>query len=240
MKILIIPDVHGRDFWRKAVSREEYDKVIFLGDYTDPYYGEATNEEALQGLKDIIQFKKDNPDKCILLIGNHDCPYIWKEYGKALGNYWCRHDYKNHEEINKLFNDNLDLFRLAWECENKKYGKVLFTHAGVNSDFKEICGLNAEDINKFFFKEKSGELSNIIGLAAVSYYRGGYGTYGSIVWADINEHIFNPITEVYQIFGHTYSTEPFIKDNFAMLDDGGKHYYILDDNGITKINSYDD
>ena len=57
MKVLIIPDVHGRDFWRKAISREEYDKIIFLGDYTDPYYGESINEKALRELTDIIRFK---------------------------------------------------------------------------------------------------------------------------------------------------------------------------------------
>lgn len=42
MKILIIPDVHGRDFWTdpcKDIS--EYDRVIFLGDYTDPYDDEG-------------------------------------------------------------------------------------------------------------------------------------------------------------------------------------------------------
>ena len=95
MKVLIIPDVHGRDFWREAISREEFDKVVFLGDYTDPYFGESTDEKALQGLKDILDYKKNNLDNCILLIGNHDAPYEWDEYGRALGSYWCRHDYKN-------------------------------------------------------------------------------------------------------------------------------------------------
>ena len=32
--ILIIPDVHGRDFWKKAVDSKGFDKTIFLGDYT--------------------------------------------------------------------------------------------------------------------------------------------------------------------------------------------------------------
>lgn len=34
--ILIIPDVHGRTFWKYAIDK--YDKVIFLGDYLDPYF----------------------------------------------------------------------------------------------------------------------------------------------------------------------------------------------------------
>lgn len=235
MNVLIVPDVHGRSFWREPfLKKDKFDKVIFLGDYTDPYYGEATDEDALQVLKDIIQFKKDNFDKCILLIGNHDCPYIWKEYGAALGSYWCRHDYQNHKEISKLFNDNIDLFQIAWECDNKKYGKVLFTHAGVTSSYEKICGLTAEGINNFFLNESTNNIPNVAGLAGVSYLRGGNLKEGSPVWADVNEHIMNQIPQVFQIFGHTYSTKPVIMEHFAMLDIG-KKCYLLSDSGIKEL-----
>lgn len=41
-KILIIPDVHGRTFWKYAIDNiDKYDKVIFLGDYLDPYFWEV-------------------------------------------------------------------------------------------------------------------------------------------------------------------------------------------------------
>ena len=54
-KILIIPDVHGRSFWRPAVASGDYDKIIFLGDYVDPYPDERIGElTALHGLMDII------------------------------------------------------------------------------------------------------------------------------------------------------------------------------------------
>jgi hypothetical protein len=37
--ILAIPDVHGRIFWKGPVKKymAAVDKVIFLGDYLDPY-----------------------------------------------------------------------------------------------------------------------------------------------------------------------------------------------------------
>ena len=45
-KILIIPDVHGRTFWHYAKDHvDEYDKIIFLGDYLDPYRYEGITEE---------------------------------------------------------------------------------------------------------------------------------------------------------------------------------------------------
>ena len=92
------------------MKNESFDKVIFLGDYLDHYYDESTNEYDIETLQDIIEFKKSNPDDTILLIGNHDCPYIWPNtYGSALGSYWCRHDYSNHNRTYtaELYPDNL-------------------------------------------------------------------------------------------------------------------------------------
>ena len=36
-RILIIPDVHGRTFWRDAVEAAGEMPIVFLGDYLDPY-----------------------------------------------------------------------------------------------------------------------------------------------------------------------------------------------------------
>lgn len=78
MRYILIPDVHGRDFWRSAIeARRDDDMVIFLGDYVDPYPHERiSNEVALQCLKDIIELKKSDPDHIVLLLGNHDLGYL--------------------------------------------------------------------------------------------------------------------------------------------------------------------
>ena len=85
-KILCIPDIHCRKFWREAINeyKNSVDKVIFLGDYIDPYPEEIeANPElmevksfqdaasAIKMLEDIFSLKKENPDKYILLTGNH-------------------------------------------------------------------------------------------------------------------------------------------------------------------------
>ena len=63
-KWIIIPDVHGRPFWRTAVKGQEGEKIIFLGDYVDPYDWEGILPgEAFKELKDIIEFKKEHPDE---------------------------------------------------------------------------------------------------------------------------------------------------------------------------------
>ena len=73
MKIIVIGDIHGRDIWKEIV-KQEYDKVIFLGDYLDSY--DLPVDKQRQNLIDILEFKANNRDKVELLIGNHDFQYL--------------------------------------------------------------------------------------------------------------------------------------------------------------------
>ena len=58
-RLIIIPDVHGRDFWRETVEINAGEEYIFLGDYLDPYDDEGiTDAVAFGGLQDIIRFKQ--------------------------------------------------------------------------------------------------------------------------------------------------------------------------------------
>ena len=48
-KILCISDIHGRKFWRQTVADniDKVDKIIFLGDYLDPYQNEIEENPEL-------------------------------------------------------------------------------------------------------------------------------------------------------------------------------------------------
>ena len=73
-KILIIPDTHGRRFWKDPClnHKNDFEKIVFLGDFVSPYPAEGiTNEVAIEVFKEIVNFKKENGDKVILLLGNH-------------------------------------------------------------------------------------------------------------------------------------------------------------------------
>ena len=53
-------------------SRKNIDRIIFLGDYLDEYPDEGiTRNQSKENFKEIIDFKSNNPDKVILLLGNH-------------------------------------------------------------------------------------------------------------------------------------------------------------------------
>ena len=36
-QVLVIPDIHGRTYWKEATAKYPNLPVIFLGDYLDPY-----------------------------------------------------------------------------------------------------------------------------------------------------------------------------------------------------------
>lgn len=227
--MLIIPDIHGRSFWKDAVEGHETEKIIFLGDYTDPYTYEGVDFwEGLQSLREVIAFKKSYSDNVVLLLGNHDLSYISNRLPR------CRHDYENHDEIKFLIKENIGLFDILHE-ERVGNRRVLFSHAGILPDWlkknemifgKIKHGEEVKHVNRMFHD------GNIYGpLGDVSMYRGGRLATGSCVWADIDEFI-NIMPEhlpgYFQVFGHSQMPEPMITDWFACLD--CHTAFTLDDN----------
>lgn len=66
----------GNDEFWKDLPYMKYDKIIFVGDYTDSF--NLSNPTILKNLQDIIFFKKVMPNKVVLLLGNHDIQYLVK------------------------------------------------------------------------------------------------------------------------------------------------------------------
>lgn len=245
-KILCIPDIHCRKFWREIIKNNEskVDKIIFLGDYLDPYpeeimmapeLMECNNfydyENLIKMLEDIVSLKKNNPDKYVLLTGNHTDSYIWSKFHAA-----TRTDYKNWEKYHKFFSQNLDLFNFVW-IENN----VIFSHAGISEGWATAVAvelsltINLNNPVKSIARYLSNiDLLNILDkkliklLGDISHYRGGDSYYGSCEWADLREHV-NMIESktsivpkgeegIFQVFGHTQLKEPLINDKWACLD----------------------
>lgn len=222
-QILVIPDVHGRSFWKDAVAQNTDKPIVFLGDYLDPYGHEnISQEEALTNFKEIIAFKQANKDRVTLLIGNHEIHYIdtlW-QFG--------RKDTIRAEQIHKLIIDNLSLFSIASHAEIDG-NTFLFTHAGIveawwkkhfpntPTDARSICNALNE-------KMKSMETFSVFidnALMDVSKLRRGEAEAGSCLWADVDEHSSRSdfFHGIFQIFGHTQQKKKaVIKRSFADLD----------------------
>ena len=203
MKILINPDIHGRVFWKYSTEhKDEFDKIIFLGDYLDAYSPDLLLKEE-DNFKEIIQFKKDNSDKVILLLGNHDCHYI---NSKIL--HSSRYNPFKASIYHKLFNDNLDLFQLVYI-----YNKYLFSHAGVYEEWLKMCDLNLDNLINYDLDKLASYLN------VLDYYRGGYGNVGSCIWADIQDSETEKLLKgYYHIFGHTQLKFKVSTSEFSCLD----------------------
>ena len=110
MKILIIGDIHSRRFWKKPLEEniDTVDKVIFLGDYCDPYQDEGVEykwDDTISNFNEILEVKKKYNDKIVLLLGNHDCHYVSRYFDDLARS--TRFDKLHCETLRKLFNDNL-------------------------------------------------------------------------------------------------------------------------------------
>ena len=69
-RYLVIGDIHGRTIWKDIIEKENPDKVIFLGDYVSTHE-DISSTQQINNLEEILAYKEDNPDKVILLRGNH-------------------------------------------------------------------------------------------------------------------------------------------------------------------------
>ncbi len=240
-EILVIPDVHGRVFWKEAVSTKGYAKIIFLGDYIDPYKKEGiTSESAMENFMSIIDFKKRNPDKVVLLLGNHDLHY-YSDYYCALAQS-VRYNPIAANTLHCLFEDHRQLFELAWEtdCAGKRY---LFSHAGVTQTWLKrnielITEPDANHLNRLLLSN-----AGLAALAQVGEIRCGFHPSGSMVWADVEEMLMSdPLPDTYQIVGHSMQLDgPVIAEHFACLD--CRAAFSLDSKGtikpVTKIPGYE-
>lgn len=194
MRIITIGDLHGQTIWQK-IKPAEFDHIIFIGDYVDSFF--FTDEEIENNLNAIIQFKKEYPQKVILLWGNHDLSYLYRGNER---HYSSGLRYSQLHELHMIFLINQDLFQAAFQIKN-----YLWTHAGIvqswyDSWIKDVeCPEDdniASNLNILF-------KNYYLPLFHVSVMRGGKDKHGGIFWADSKETKADPLIGFHQIVGHT-------------------------------------
>lgn len=219
--ILIVPDIHGEDFWRPALDFNG--QVVFLGDYTDPYY--HCPDDGLSTFLEIVAFKRQNHDRVTLLLGNHELHYIDRSFRCS------RFSATNYLIMHTILTEERALFQVCKRIDN-----YLFTHAGVVEGWLQQNNLltdteNIEAVLNRYFEQ------NILAFNQTSTLRGGSDTYGSPLWADIREHITAPTCfapDITQIIGHTRidSEEHFIHNNIRLLDNS--RLYLLHNHQLSE------
>ena len=233
-KIAVVPDVHGKSFWKAAKEKiDSVDEVVFLGDYLDSYTfkGLLNRGIELNNFLEILKFKKEYPDKVILLLGNHDIGYLLRLGCSRQTHGEMFEIYQNH------FEENISLFQMT-EYIQLNNEKIFFSHAGILRKWAELVkqklelgdnslqitilgGLFNNLILKYNEPEYGAFLRHILWLVGPA--RGGLeGSCGSIVWADSTEwegeeNFFG--TDITQVIGHNrLSAEKILAEGVKCVD----------------------
>jgi len=207
-KTQIFGDIHGRDNWKRLLDMS-CDKIVFTGDYCDSgksvldsitntwrIVQDKTDNQILNNLADIIQFKRDNMDKVVLLGGNHDWCYfksnvIPSGYRKSM-----------RIVLYELFHNNRELFEIAYQRHN-----LLITHAGITNKWFNKYSEELDACSGDSFAETLNNMWNSrygTAIEEVPYIRGGTKfDNGGPLWADKTETQVDPLSGWVQVVGHT-------------------------------------
>lgn len=205
MIVGFIGDVHGKSIWKQFVKDTTVDHWVFVGDYTDEEYSHPIDdEEMIENLQDIIDFKRNNNDKVTLLIGNHDLSYMFlNDTSKRVTRFRATIAL----ELFDLFTFNRNLFQNAWQG-----GSVIATHAGIQhnwfvNEFKGELNENiAEQLNNPSNEDKKERIHDI------GRVRGGDKFVGGIYWCDRSE-LVKPLIGYTQVVGHNrVGSIKYVKD----------------------------
>jgi len=208
-KVLIVPDVHGFDFWKKNAYKQDYDEVVFLGDYVDEWH--LTDEEIISNLTEIIEFKKQYPDKVTLLWGNHDVQYLYINRNIKCSGF--RESYS--AKLNEIFKRNNDLFKPIYRIDN-----VLFSHAGVSEAYARAVELYTGISDPVDSITEAWSIRSPICFVA-SHVVGGRDQLSGFLWARPGE-LTRPLPGYIQVVGHTEANVPeYLSDS---------RYYEYDEN----------
>lgn len=220
MRTLVLGDIHGHDSWKAIVENEEYDNVVFLGDYLDAF--RVKPEDIADNLLDIIKFKEKMGDKCRLCYGNHDHSY-WNDERCSGYNWHGRHLYM--PLLEDMFNENMiDLIYIQDD--------IIFSHAGV-SDYwlKKVAML--DDVRGVKFDSVTLDSLNWNMLT-------GYDGYGntisqSPIWIRPQSLLKSKVDGYRQIVGHTNMGTPVDEQGLYFNDLLPDYYIIVEDEDIKFI-----
>ena len=138
MKIIVIPDIHGQEHWKKAKTKiDAVDKIVVLGDLFDHWTTGFARQMSNAG--QIMKWKLQNREKVCLCWANHDTSYYLDEECSGY-----QHNFAF--DIREFFRKHKMLFEVVFIFDN-----WIFSHAGVSREWMRCCGIKSpHEINELF------------------------------------------------------------------------------------------
>jgi predicted MPP superfamily phosphohydrolase len=222
MKTIALGDTHGRTNWKDIVAKETFDKVVFIGDYLDTH-DDVSGATQLENLKEIIAYKKENMDKVVLLIGNHDFHYLATSKNQYSG-FQRLFKLAFQEQLHKAIDENL-----LQACYIQ--GDTIFTHAGVTQTWCEDNNIdfsNLEQSINDLFKFKPNRFEFSVGENMSEY---GDDITQTPIWVRPDSLIKDKIKGYYQVVGHTTQDKIMSANGVVFIDTlgtSGEYLEIID------------
>jgi predicted phosphodiesterase len=224
MKILAIGDIHGRTIWKQIIAdNPDADLFIFIGDYLDTHKDISIMKQ-LNNFNEILDFKKEFPDRVILLIGNHDEHYRNYALANAI-QYSGFNDYLSQfvmPIIESAIKDNL--IQLVYVAD-----KTIFSHAGLTTTWMMDVGATLDTVNDVLQQQPEMISFRIKHLFGSSPY--GYDVWQGPLWV----RPYSLFKDIYmrdnykQVVGHTQIDDIITTGSIIKIDclENGK-YLIID------------
>lgn len=223
LKILCVGDIHGRhEIISNAFDKyykEGYNKIIFLGDYADSFT--RSNEDIIRCFRLLMDEKEKLKDDQIILIGNHEEHYLYKNQELKCSGY--------RPDLYGVLHMFLEMNKHKMQYA-AGIGNYLFTHAGLQikwylkhyvtlRKWADVVGVDMNDMKDHHIVLNAiGNTSDRYILHERGAKRGGYDSnYGGITWCDASEIInFGPVAGLHQVVGHT--PQKYIKRQTLFMD----------------------
>lgn len=218
MKIIAIGDIHGRTCWEQVLNEnlDEIKRIVFIGDYFDTHY-DITQDAQIENFKKILEFKKANIEKVILLIGNHDFHYMG-DFSTTYSGFDATRAFDIRELLNGALKDGL---LKASHMEQSEHIPILFTHAGVTETWADnnLPGWNIETISEminelFIYQPKKFEFT-----PGDHYNMYGDEPCQTPIWVRPDSLIMDELSdEILQVVGHTQQREISVRGKYIFID----------------------
>lgn len=235
MKITAIGDIHGRDLWKKIIDKEsDSDMFVFVGDYVDTHEN-INGFKQLENLKEILRFKRDNPEKVRLLIGNHDYhyfpkPIVWGLYYSGFQGHMIP-DFR--EYLSSAYNDGM--IQPCYVHED-----LLFVHAGVSKTWCQTYDVDQSDLEHSLDDLFYTKISAFDFQIDPDTDRGWSNPYGdnifqSPLWIRPKSLLEDKIDGYRQIVGHTQMKSIGLEASVKFIDTLEVGQYLIYENNKFKI-----
>lgn len=222
MKIVALGDTHGRMNWKEIVNKNNFDKIIFIGDYFDSRENISSARQK-KNFKEILSFKKGNKDKVILLIGNHDFHYL-----EITGDTYSGYQPRQQSAFCELLQPAVDegLLQMCF-----KYNNLLFSHAGLTKtwcNMHQVQVTSIEESVNTLFKQKPEAFEFALGRTNNS---SGDDPEQSPIWVRPTSLLEDRLDTYIQVVGHTVHQQLNISDKAIFIDTLGTtgEYLVYED-----------